>query len=894
MTFFVRIPLFELVCFLLLLRVGFTKVTKGDGAHGLAFRPIKLHRESRSLKQDFRSVAGNFFGDLINSVVDRNKDSEAENENEVYLGQIVGGSDALIDRYPFICSLRHRQSKKHFCGGSLIQKNVVLTAAHCVDHRDANIIRPIVHIGQYHRTKNGRNHENIETKKTVIHPEWDPETNANDLALIFLQQDSTYKPISLKKEKSSPNAYLAVLGWGRTEEGGNASENLQEVVVPVLRQDKCREAYGARISDSMFCAGQLSGGKDACQGDSGGPIIKKESIGTDLLVGVVSWGVGCAREGKPGVYASVSHARAWIEEEIEKLNGNEAPPSPSPPKEETIKEKSPSTTIECQCSEDGWSGNVRTSRKGCKQHLKAHGDDDYFCMVTEGTQCEKATPSEAYPGASWMMCEPTEEEINQSSNLDLADIWRQRPPSIKLKLGPLSFRIKLKDEEEDEQKDPCECAADGYSGSVDTEFEGCKQHSSKQGRYDYWCMVTGGTVGCTEAKPSNKYKGDISNAIQSSKQEQKPLIVFLKRSDEESEAVEKKLLDSELVEIVEQSIVLRLEDDLEDTVNPKFNNARMFRQLYPVEELPAVVLLGVNGPSVVTIKGNCSLEELKIKLMDGLQIYKRQLEGKKEEPPRDDELAVQSSTPEVSPSAASLPEQTEVVQKPIVKKKKKKEAAKPTPPPPPPEYHTSVLRFRLTNDEFIENEFSADVTLREVFSYLDIHRTDGGAPYVLEMMYPRRSLGENEYSKSLRELDLVPRCSLRLSPIKGNQGMSPTAATAAAGDSSEGGGLISGLFNVVGATLNLLNPIPFFASILPSHTVETTTRPERAPPQEDQIPERNHHHQRQQSVSSTVRRRSNWGGNVYSLHDPENEDSDKRNSFWNGNSTEFGSNSHED
>lgn len=101
-------------------------------------------------------------------------------------------------RYPFVCSLRHRQTKKHFCGGSLIRKNVVLTAAHCVDHRDANIIRPIVHIGRYHRSQNSQDYEEIKTKKTIIHPHWDPDSNANDLALIFLEKDSSYQPIALK------------------------------------------------------------------------------------------------------------------------------------------------------------------------------------------------------------------------------------------------------------------------------------------------------------------------------------------------------------------------------------------------------------------------------------------------------------------------------------------------------------------------------------------------------------------------------------------------------------------------------------------------------------------------------------------------------------------------
>lgn len=114
---------------------------------------------------------------------------------------------------------------------------------------------------------------------------------------------------------------------------------------------------------------------------------------------------------------------------------------------------------------------MRTSRKGCKRHLKAHGDDDYFCMVKEGTQCVTATPSEAYPGAAWMLCEASEEEITDSSGLDLIDIWRRRPPSIKLKLGPLSFKINLNNDGDDELEEACECAEDGLSGSVNTDFK---------------------------------------------------------------------------------------------------------------------------------------------------------------------------------------------------------------------------------------------------------------------------------------------------------------------------------------------------------------------------------------------------------------------------------------
>lgn len=99
-----------------------------------------------------------------------------------------------------------------------------------------------------------------------------------------------------------------VSGWGATSEGGPGSATLLAVYKPVVSNAACNAAYNGGITDGMICAGVPEGGRDACQGDSGGPLTAG-----NIVIGIVSWGQGCARPNFFGVYARVAHYRNWID-----------------------------------------------------------------------------------------------------------------------------------------------------------------------------------------------------------------------------------------------------------------------------------------------------------------------------------------------------------------------------------------------------------------------------------------------------------------------------------------------------------------------------------------------------------------------------------------------------
>ncbi|MGZ3690782.1 MAG: S1 family serine peptidase [Pseudobdellovibrio sp.] len=233
---------------------------------------------------------------------------------------IVGGVNAAQGELPFQVSIQ--SSGSHFCGGSLIKTNWVLTAAHCV--QDWSSSNKVI-VGLYDRTNNTGT-ETFSVTKVIAHPQFNSETLDYDYALLKLSGDSKFRTIDLNTtEIQVPEAgqdpfKVWTSGWGTTSEGSfSLPKILQKVEVPLVTQKACNAAtsYNGQITDRMLCAGLEQGGKDSCQGDSGGPLFIKQTSGDYLLVGIVSWGEGCARANKFGVYTKVNNQVDWINQQIQ-------------------------------------------------------------------------------------------------------------------------------------------------------------------------------------------------------------------------------------------------------------------------------------------------------------------------------------------------------------------------------------------------------------------------------------------------------------------------------------------------------------------------------------------------------------------------------------------------
>lgn len=230
---------------------------------------------------------------------------EAVNPFERFSAEkIVGGVQAVKGEFPFIVSLKSSYGS-HFCGGSLIKKNWVLTAAHCVE---GGYLKGVT-IG-LHNQADTVGVEKFTVLQIVKHPGWDTNTMDNDFALVQLSADSKFAPIALNDKEITSVVDFVTAGWGTTSEGGGVSKILMKVTVPFVNKETCSAAYDG-ITDSMLCAGYKEGGKDSCQGDSGGPLIVGSGASMKLA-GVVSWGEGCARPNKYGVYSKVNGALEWI------------------------------------------------------------------------------------------------------------------------------------------------------------------------------------------------------------------------------------------------------------------------------------------------------------------------------------------------------------------------------------------------------------------------------------------------------------------------------------------------------------------------------------------------------------------------------------------------------
>ncbi|RHZ18190.1 hypothetical protein DYB37_007666 [Aphanomyces astaci] len=220
--------------------------------------------------------------------------------------EIVGGVEAAVGQHLYVSGFRSTETGASTCGSSLIAPNVVLTAAHCIGRG-----RKFVSIGSHY--KSGTNDgERIKVKRFIKHPKYNAGTTSYDFAILILEQPSKFPPVQVSFDTVAPGTPTILRGWGRTSSGGASSQLLLEVGVDSISNEKCAKLLtGYTVNEAMLCAGGKLG-EDSCQGDSGGPLTV-ESNGSVKLVGVVSWGIGCAQKDKPGVYSRISIARDFIE-----------------------------------------------------------------------------------------------------------------------------------------------------------------------------------------------------------------------------------------------------------------------------------------------------------------------------------------------------------------------------------------------------------------------------------------------------------------------------------------------------------------------------------------------------------------------------------------------------
>jgi len=245
--------------------------------------------------------------------------------------RIIGGRASLGGQRSYMVSLMD-DTGRHFCAGTLVSKDAVLTAAHCTSA--ATGLGPITAVVGRQRLSDETQGEEIRVRQEQAHPRYDPSasgTQRSDFALLFLQRPTTTraKIVKLNQEAEQPRIGQSVIvsGWGDTdpaEDVRRPADTLQEAKLRLISNDECNDSEGAvegvfetyslsyrgYIREDMMCARHRR--RDSCQGDSGGPLL---TFG-GKQVGITSWGVGCNHAQFPGVYARVSAAFDWVQRNV--------------------------------------------------------------------------------------------------------------------------------------------------------------------------------------------------------------------------------------------------------------------------------------------------------------------------------------------------------------------------------------------------------------------------------------------------------------------------------------------------------------------------------------------------------------------------------------------------
>ncbi|XP_053308421.1 transmembrane protease serine 5 [Spea bombifrons] len=258
-------------------------------------------------------ISGHIVGIMCSECGSRSKSS-----------RIIGGSDVVLGRWPWLVSLY--LNDRHVCGGSIVAHQWIVTAAHCVhNYRSPQLANWSVYSGIVSHLPMRQNILVSTVEKIVYHQKYNDRSHDYDIALMKLQIPLNYsdsvRPVCLPQygREIPAGTECWVAGWGYTHpDSTHVPQSLKEAMVPIISTKKCNSSciYDGDITPRMLCAGYLDGKVDACQGDSGGPLVCQIDYKW-RLVGVVSWGMGCAEPNHPGVYTKIASFLDWIHNIIE-------------------------------------------------------------------------------------------------------------------------------------------------------------------------------------------------------------------------------------------------------------------------------------------------------------------------------------------------------------------------------------------------------------------------------------------------------------------------------------------------------------------------------------------------------------------------------------------------
>ncbi|XP_037809929.1 trypsin-like [Lucilia sericata] len=239
-------------------------------------------------------------------------------EPSMKMGRVVGGTSAAVNSAPFIVSFQ--QSGIHYCAGSILNNNWVLTAAHCLGSKtqvkSTTMVAGSIYVAGTAATTQKRSIDHY-----VVNDLYLGGTSPYDIGLVYTKTPFTWSnavsAVTLPVSGSAPSGNAVLYGWGSTSKNNNAvyPNTLQVATVPIIPLNTCESALGPKGNDvhnTNVCTGPLTGGVGICTSDSGGPLVQNNK-GKHVLVGIVSWGkLPCGQANSPSVFVKVSSFISWI------------------------------------------------------------------------------------------------------------------------------------------------------------------------------------------------------------------------------------------------------------------------------------------------------------------------------------------------------------------------------------------------------------------------------------------------------------------------------------------------------------------------------------------------------------------------------------------------------